>query len=75
MPPCWALLSERFEVVTAPGQTTLASFVPPGDPAAVAAALYEQGVVTRDLPGTGWLRVCCGWWTSDGDLDRLLAAL
>jgi L-cysteine/cystine lyase len=72
---CWALLSERFEVVTAPGQATLVSFVPPGDPAAVAAALYEQGVVTRDMPGTGWLRVSCGWWTSDGDLGRLLNAL
>ena len=48
---------------------------PSGRPAAVAAALYEQGVVARDLPGTGWLRVSCGWWTNDSDLDRLLDLL
>jgi selenocysteine lyase/cysteine desulfurase len=32
-------------------------------------------VVIRDLPLTGWCRVSCGWWTSDGDLERLVAAL
>ena len=44
-------------------------------PAAVAARLYEAGVVVRDMPNTPWLRVSCGWWTSDRDLERLLAAL
>jgi L-cysteine/cystine lyase len=72
---CWSLLSDRFEVVTAPGQATLVSFVPAGDPAETAAALYDRGIVTREMPGTGWLRVSCGWWTSDGDVERLLAAL
>jgi L-cysteine/cystine lyase len=72
---CWARLSERFEVATAPGQATLVSFVPDGDPPAVAAALYERGVVVRDMPGTPWVRVSCGWWTSDGDLERLFEAL
>jgi selenocysteine lyase/cysteine desulfurase len=32
-------------------------------------------VVIRDLPGLGLLRASCGFWTSDDDLDRLLAAL
>jgi hypothetical protein len=31
--------------------------------------------VVRDMPGTGWLRISCGWWTSDEDLERLLASL
>jgi L-cysteine/cystine lyase len=72
---CFALLSERFDVVTAPGQATLVSFVPGADPVAVAAKLYEAGVVVRDMPYTPWVRVSCGWWTSDGDVDRLLAGL
>ncbi len=72
---CFALLADRFQVVTAPGQGTLVSFAPEGDAAEVVARLYEAGVVVRDLPRTPWVRVSCGWWTSDGDLDRLLAAL
>ena len=72
---CWTQLAERFQVVTAAGQATLVSFVSDGDPAEAAARLLEHGVVVRDMPGTGWLRVSCGWWTSDGDLDRLIEAL
>jgi L-cysteine/cystine lyase len=72
---CWARLAERFPVVTAPGQATLVSFAVDGDPVDHVARLYEQGVVVRDMPGTGWLRASCGWWTSDGDIDRLLHAL
>ena len=72
---CWTRLADRFQVVTAPGQATLVSFVPEGDPAAVSARLGEQGIVIRDMPGTDWVRVSCGWWTSDGDVDRLLDAL
>ena len=72
---CFALLSERFPVVTAPGQATLVSFEPGEDPAVTAARLYDAGVVVRDMPRTPWVRVSCGWWTSDGDLQRLLSAL
>ena len=72
---CRALLEERFEVVTEPDQATLVSFVPGGDPSEVAARLLDAGVIVRDLPGTGWLRVSCGYWTSDDDLERLLNAL
>ena len=49
---CYALLADRFRVATAPGQARLVSFVPDGDPAEVAARLYEAGVVVRDMPGT-----------------------
>jgi L-cysteine/cystine lyase len=69
------LVADGYEVVTAPEQAGLISFVPEGDAAEAAARLYEAGVVVRDLPGTPWLRVSCGWWTSDEDVDRLLAAL
>jgi L-cysteine/cystine lyase len=71
----WALLANRFEVATAPGQANLVSFVPGGDPAERARRLFDQGIVVRDMPGTGWLRISCGWWTSDEDLERLLASL
>jgi L-cysteine/cystine lyase len=72
---CWTLLSQRFQVVTAPGQANLVSFVPEGDPGETAERLFERGVVVRDLPGTGWLRISCGWWTGDEDLERLLDSL
>ena len=71
----WALLANRFEVATAPGQANLVSFVPAGDPAETAQKLFEHGVVVRNMPGTPWLRISCGWWTSDEDLERLLASL
>ena len=37
----------------------------------VVAALYERGVVVRELPGRNLVRASCGWWTSEGDLERL----
>ena len=63
-------------MVTAPDQATLVTFRADGDTAEAAARLFaEQGVVMRDLPGTGWLRASVGWWTSDDDVERLVAAL
>ena len=62
-------------MITAPGQATLVSFAAKGDAAAEAARLHELGVIVRDMPGTGWLRASCGWWTSDGDLERLITSL
>jgi L-cysteine/cystine lyase len=73
---CRSLLAERYEVVTEPGHGTLVSFRWPGDDAAAAARrAHERGAVIRDLPGTGWLRASCGYWTSDDDLERLIEAL
>ncbi|MGH3104471.1 MAG: aminotransferase class V-fold PLP-dependent enzyme [Gaiellaceae bacterium] len=72
---CRERLAERFDVVTEPGHATLVSIRTRTDPAELALRLYDAGVVVRDLPGTGLLRVSCGWWTSDDDLDRLLAGL
>lgn len=72
---CRERLAERFEVVTKPGQAGLVSFRPEGDPTELVASLREQGVVVREIPRRGLVRVSCGWWTSEEDLDRLLAAL
>ena len=72
---CRRALAERFEVVSEPGQGTLVSWVAPGDAAEDAIRLYDAGVVVRDLPGTGWLRASCGWWTNEDDIDRLVTAL
>jgi L-cysteine/cystine lyase len=72
---CRELIVERAEVVTAPGQATLVSFRAPGDTAELVLRLYDEGVVIRDIPATGWIRVSCGWWTTDEDLQRLIDAL
>ncbi len=72
---CWTMLSEELDVVTAPGQATLVTFVPRRPAADEAARLLDAGIVVRDLPGTPWLRASCGWWTSDADLERLRDAL
>jgi L-cysteine/cystine lyase len=62
---CRTLLAERVEVVTEPDQATLVTFRPDGDATEVAERLFGAGVIVRDLPGTGWVRVSCGYWTSD----------
>ena len=73
---CRELLLERgLDVVTESGQATLVSFRPPGDSAETVAALYARGVVVRELPGTGLVRVSLGWWNDDSDLDRLAEGL
>jgi L-cysteine/cystine lyase len=70
------LVEAGFAVRTEPGQAGLVTFEPPdGDPEAAAAKALEAGVVIRALPKTPWIRASCGYWTSDDDLDRLVAAL
>ena len=71
---CRELLAERVEVVTEPGHANLVAFRD-ANPEATVARLAENGVIVRDLPGTGLVRASCGWWTSDEDLDRLVATL
>jgi L-cysteine/cystine lyase len=69
------LLEQGHEVVTEPGQATLVSFRLPGDSAETVAALYERGVVVRELPGTGLVRASVGWWNDGSDLERLVEGL
>jgi L-cysteine/cystine lyase len=68
---CAQLLAPRVEVVTPPGQSTLVSFRPNGDPTELVACLYDRGVIVRELPGRNLVRASCGWWTNDDDLQRL----
>jgi L-cysteine/cystine lyase len=72
---CRALLGPRVEVIVPEDRSTLVSFRPEGDSAALVAHLAACGVHVREIPGSGLVRVSCGWWTSDGDLERLIAAL
>jgi L-cysteine/cystine lyase len=72
---CGELLAERVEVVTPPGHSTLVSFRPKGDPAALVESLHDRGVLVRELPGRGLVRASVGWWTSEDDLQRLAAGI
>jgi L-cysteine/cystine lyase len=72
---CHELLAERFHVVTKPRASTLLSFEAEGDAEEVANGLYENGVVVRNIPKTDLVRVSCGYWTNEDDLERLLAGL
>jgi len=72
---CRQLLEPLVEVVTPPGQSTLVSFRPAGDPTALVASLDEAGVVVRELPGRNLVRASCGWWTNEDDLQRLAGGL
>ena len=69
---CRELLEPLVEVVL--GDATLVAFRA-DDPPALVTRLYEQGVVVRDLPGTGLVRASCGWWTNEDDLSRLALVL
>jgi L-cysteine/cystine lyase len=68
-------LAERADVVTEPGHAGLISWRVDGDASKLAAQAWERGVVIRDLPGLNWLRASVGYWTSDEDVERLVAAL
>jgi L-cysteine/cystine lyase len=72
---CRELLGRVVEVVTPPGDSTLVSFRPSGDPAELVASLDERGVIVRELPGRNLVRASVGWWTSEDDLQRLVAGL
>jgi L-cysteine/cystine lyase len=45
------------------------------DPEGDSSRMAEAGVVVRFLPGRGLLRASVGAWSSEGDLERLLALL
>ena len=72
---CREALTERFEVVTKPEQAGLVTFRPEGDAEEIVARLRELGVIVRFIPGRDLIRVSCGYWTSEDDIERLLAGL
>jgi L-cysteine/cystine lyase len=72
---CRSALAKRFDVVTKPGQAGLVSFRPEDNPVETVERLREQDVIVRELPGRNLIRVSCGYWTSEDDLQRLLRGL
>jgi L-cysteine/cystine lyase len=70
-----ALVDAGHDVVTEPRQSTLVSFHVGDASADVVARLYGNGVIVRELPGTGLVRASVGWWNDDSDLERLLEGL
>jgi L-cysteine/cystine lyase len=72
---CRELVAARAEIVTEPDQATLVSFRPDRDAADLVEELAARGVVVRDMPGLGWVRASCGFWTSEEELERLAAGL
>jgi L-cysteine/cystine lyase len=45
------------------------------DPPAEAARLLDAGLLVRDLPGTPYVRASVGGWTTEEELERLVAAV
>jgi L-cysteine/cystine lyase len=45
------------------------------DSVALAGRLGEQGILTRSIPGTPWLRVSIGAWTTPDEVEQLAQAL
>lgn len=72
---CRALLAERVDVVTEPGHATLVSFRAGDGAEELVSRLAARRVVVRDMPGLGWVRVSCGYWNDEDDLERLLEGL
>ena len=68
-------LAEVAQVVTPSDQAGLVTFEVREDPDEVVARLFERDVVVRRLPGVPWVRASCGWWTSDEDVEQLVAGV
>jgi L-cysteine/cystine lyase len=69
---CRDLLRPLVELV--PGESTLVAFRHE-DPQELVERLAAAGVVVREIPKTGLVRVSCGWWTNEDDLARLASAI
>ena len=64
------------DVIVPDSPATIVSWRPEGEaPADIVAGLAAVGVVVRDIPKTGLVRASVGWWTSEDDLQRLVAGL
>ena len=74
---CRELLREAGADVVVPDEraTLVAWRVPVEESADVVRRFAEADVIVRELPGRGLVRASVGWWTSEQDLERLVAAL
>jgi L-cysteine/cystine lyase len=71
------LLADRVELIQG-GSTTLVTWRPPAVTNYQGALeevqrLEAEDVVVRAFPGKPWLRASVGAWSSDADLERLVA--
>ena len=69
---CRELLAPHVELVPGGASPLVAFRRPGGDAAELVQRLHEAGVRVRELPGRDLVRVSVGWWTTEGDLQRLL---
>jgi L-cysteine/cystine lyase len=67
------MLAERGFDVVPRGRTTLVSWRSPHAEEDVA-KLAGEGIIVRFLPGLDLVRASVGAWTSDAELERLVAA-
>jgi L-cysteine/cystine lyase len=67
-------LADRGKTVAPRDHTTLVAWED-DDPESTRERLAAQDIVIRNLPGTPLVRASVGAWSSEDDLDRLLAAL
>jgi L-cysteine/cystine lyase len=67
-------LADHGRTVAPRDHTTLVAWED-GDPEATRERLAGEGIVIRNLPGTPYVRASVGAWSSEDDLERLLAAL
>jgi L-cysteine/cystine lyase len=74
---CRELLRESgADVIVPDSRATIVSWRSHEEaPADVVARLAAAEVVVRDLPKSGLVRASVGWWTSEGDLARLVDGL
>lgn len=68
------LLDAGLEVVVEERHGTLVAFRT-AEPEAVVARALDKGAVIRAIPGSDLVRVSCGYWTNDDDVERLVAAV
>jgi L-cysteine/cystine lyase len=73
---CRRLLAPLIDLVEPDTASTLVSFrAQPDEAPGIVERLRDALVDVREIPGRGLVRVSCGWWTSDEDLERLAAGL
>ena len=65
------MLARDFHVIGYPGDGTLVTIAVPGDPQRAVEAAQERGVIVRPIPGRPWIRISCGYWTNEEDIERL----
>lgn len=64
------------EVVPVAEASQLVTFALPGrEAAAIVAALEDARVLVRSFTGLPFVRVSCGFWNDEGDVDRLVEAV